>query len=71
MKEGGTSKLLTCPLQPFDLYDWNHMVTSPPGNQEAAILQVGYGKGAYGSARNRGKVYRNRIEFNKIYTNLP
>jgi hypothetical protein len=53
----------------IDLYDFNHMVGGAA--QDAAILQIGFGKGAYGGARDRGKIYRNRIEFDKIHTSLP
>jgi hypothetical protein len=52
-----------------DLYDFNHLVGG--AGQDAAILQIGFGKGAYGSDRNRGKIYRDKIEFNKTYPNLP
>ena len=52
-----------------DLYDFNHDVDGTA--QDAAILQIGYGNGSYGSSRNRGKIFRDRIEFNKIYTELP
>ncbi len=53
----------------IDLYDFNHMVGGAA--QDAAILQIGFGKGAYGGARDRGKIYRNRIEFNKTHASLP
>jgi hypothetical protein len=53
----------------IDLYDFNHMVGGAA--QDAAILQIGYGKGSYGTDRNRGKIYQNRIEFEKTYTSLP
>lgn len=53
----------------IDLYDFNHMVGGAA--QDAAILQIGFGKGAYGTARDRGKIYRNRIEFEKTHTSLP
>ncbi|HMO41523.1 MAG TPA: hypothetical protein PKE26_15465 [Kiritimatiellia bacterium] len=53
----------------IDLYDFNHDAGGAP--QDAAILQVGYGKGSYGTSRNRGKIFRDRIEFNKLYTELP
>ena len=52
-----------------DLYDFNHDVGGAA--QNAAILQIGYGNGSYGTPRNRGKVFRDRIEFNKLYTELP
>ncbi len=54
----------------IDLYDFNHSYASG-GAQDAAILQIGYGNGSYGSPRNRGKIFRDRIEFNKPYTELP
>jgi hypothetical protein len=53
----------------IDLYDFNHLTGS--AGQDAATLQIGYGKGAYGADRNRGKIYRDRIEFAKIHTSLP
>jgi len=52
-----------------DLYDFNHDVGGAA--QDAAILQIGYGNGSYGSPRNRGMIFRDRIEFNKPYTELP
>jgi len=52
-----------------DLYDWNHATGGRL--QDAAILQIGYGNGSYGASRNRGKIFRDRIEFNKLYTELP
>lgn len=52
-----------------DLYDWNY--ETGDGLQDAAILQIGYGNGSYGASRNRGKIYRDRIEFNKVYSELP
>ncbi len=52
-----------------DLYDFNHDVGGAA--QNAAILQIGYGNGSYGATRNRGKIFRDRIEFNKLYTELP
>ena len=52
-----------------DLYDFNHDVGGAA--QDAAILQIGYGNGSYGSTRDRGKIFRDRIEFNKLYTELP
>lgn len=53
----------------IDLYDFNHM-TGGPG-QDAATLQIGYGKGSYVGDRNRGKIYRDRIEFDKTHPSLP
>ncbi len=53
----------------IDLYDFNHMVGGAA--QDAAILQIGFGKGSYGADRNRGKIYRNRIEFEKTHASLP
>ena len=53
----------------IDLYDFNHDVGGAA--QDAAILQAGYGNGSYGAPRNRGKIFRNRIEFKKLYTELP
>lgn len=53
----------------IDLYDFNHLIGG--AGQDAATLQIGYGRGAYGVDRNRGKIYRDRIEFEKIHTSLP
>ena len=53
----------------IDLYDWNH--DTGGRLQDAAILQIGYGNGSYGYPRNRGIIFRDRIEFNKIYAELP
>ncbi len=53
----------------IDLYDFNHLTGG--AGQDAAILQIGFGKGAYGGERNRGKIYRDRIEFRNTYTGLP
>jgi hypothetical protein len=52
-----------------DLYDFNH--DAGGHSQDAAILQIGYGNGSYGPSRNRGKIFIDRIEFNKLYTELP
>ena len=68
-----SSKLVVTEVQSWgevsDLYDFNHDVGGAA--QDAAILQIGYGNGSYGSSRNRGKIFRDRIEFNKLYTELP
>ena len=53
----------------IDLYDFNHDVGGAA--QDAAILQAGYGNGSYGSSHNRGKIFRDRIQFDKFYTELP
>ncbi len=49
----------------WDLYDWNHGVTGAA--QNPAVLQIGFGKGAYGSNRDRGKIYLTHIPFDDIY----
>lgn len=50
---------------------WPSVVLVGGAAQDAAILQAGYGNGSYGAPRNRGKIFRNRIEFKKLYTELP
>ena len=52
-----------------DLYDFNHDVSGKA--RDAAILQLGFGNGEYGTARNQGKIFRTRVQFNKTYEALP
>ncbi|MCZ2076633.1 MAG: hypothetical protein LC130_16750 [Bryobacterales bacterium] len=55
-----------------DLYDFNHdAIGETEAARDAAILQIGFGNGSYGSSRNRGKIFRDRIEFDIPYTVLP
>lgn len=49
----------------WDSYDWNHEVTGAA--QNPAILQIGFGNGAYGSNRDRGRIYLTHITFDDIY----
>ena len=53
----------------IDLYDFNYEsgLLSPP----AATLQIGYGKGSYGSPRDFGKVFRTKIKFENTATWQP
>jgi hypothetical protein len=53
----------------IDLYDFNWDVAGDAHN--AAVMQVGYGNGSYGAGRHRGKIYRTRVNFKKIYGGLP
>lgn len=50
---------------------WPSVVLVGGAAQDAAILQAGYGNGSYGSSHNRGKIFRDRIQFDKFYTELP
>jgi hypothetical protein len=50
-----------------DLYDWNReagAICEPP-----AIIQIGHGNGSYGTARDQGVIYRDRIEFETTLVN--
>ncbi|MCL2103668.1 MAG: hypothetical protein FWH21_01220 [Kiritimatiellaeota bacterium] len=53
----------------IDLYDFNWDVSGDAHN--AAVLQVGYGNGSYGPDRNRGRIFRTRVQFSKTYGGLP
>jgi hypothetical protein len=53
----------------IDLYDFNHDAGGK--SRDAAILQLGFGNGGYGSARTRGQIFRTRVQFNKTYEALP
>lgn len=53
----------------IDLYDFNHDVGGK--SRDAAILQLGFGNGGYGSAHTQGWIFRTRVQFNKTYEALP
>jgi hypothetical protein len=69
----GSVELIVTEVQSWgeliDLYDFNHDVGGK--SQDAAILQQGFGNGGYGPTRNRGKIFRTRVLFNKTYEELP
>lgn len=49
-----------------DLYDFNYEDGELPSH--AAAMQIGYGKGSGGTARDRGLIYRHRIQIDHIYS---
>jgi hypothetical protein len=52
----------------LDLYDFNYESAGMiPAAQWAATLQIGYGKGTYGSSRDRGKIFFSRFAFDITY----
>ncbi len=53
----------------LDLYDFNHDCGGP--SQDAATLQIGFGEGSYGPPRDRGKIYIDRVLFEKPYEGMP
>ena len=56
--------LFECAIE--DLYDFNYENGTLPSH--AAAMQIGWGKGANGSARDQGRIYRHRIDIRHIYT---
>lgn len=46
-----------------DLYDFNAEDTGLGG--KAAVVQLGYGNGNYGSGRSNGTIFKGRIDFNQ------
>jgi len=79
-EEGDTTTYVDVPVvtgvtsqgEVIDLYDFNFETGGYTGAaQDAAILQIGFGKGAYGSDRVEGNIFRDRIQFNKSYSGLP
>ncbi len=53
----------TCDVE--DLYDFNYEDGTLPSH--AAAMQLGWGKGANGPARDQGKIYRHQIHLDKTY----
>ena len=48
-----------------DLYDFNR--ESGGAASAAASLQIGHGNGSYGSGRDRGKIFRTRVDVDHIF----
>ena len=53
----------TCDVE--DLYDFNYEDGELPSH--AAAMQLGWGKGANGPARDQGKIFRHQIRLDKTY----
>lgn len=58
-----SSILFECSIE--DLYDFNYEDGQLPSH--AAAMQIGYGRGANGSARDQGVIYRHRINILHSY----